>query len=72
MDSGRAFGYYMREASDAPDKPLERSIPMNIKSSFLLALCFGLVLLAAGCKKTEPEPAAAVPEFDWQIDQFST
>ncbi len=44
---------------------------MNIKSSLLLALCFGLALLAAGCKKTEPEPAAAAPEFGWQIDQFA-
>ncbi len=46
---------------------------MNIKSSLLLALCIGLVGLAAGCKKKEPEPApaAAAPEFQWQIDQFA-
>jgi len=30
-----------------------------------------LLVLAAGCKKTEPEPAAAGPEFNWQIDQFA-
>jgi dipeptidyl-peptidase-3 len=71
MDSNGAFGYHDPEASDAPDKPLERWIDMNIKSSLLLALCFGLVVLAAGCKKTEPEPAAAAPEFGWQIDQFA-
>jgi dipeptidyl-peptidase-3 len=44
---------------------------MNVKSSLLLALCFGLAVLAAGCKKTEPGPAAAAPEFNWQIDQFA-
>ncbi len=46
---------------------------MNVKSSLLLALCFGLAVLAAGCKKKEPEPqpAAAAPEFQWQIDQFA-
>jgi dipeptidyl-peptidase-3 len=44
---------------------------MNVKSSLLLALCFSLAFLAAGCKKTEPEPAAAAPEFAWQIDQFA-
>jgi dipeptidyl-peptidase-3 len=44
---------------------------MNVKRLLLLALCFGLVVLAAGCKKTGPEPAAAAPEFDWQIDQFA-
>ncbi len=44
---------------------------MNIKSSLLLALCLGLVVLAAACKKPEPEQAAAAPEFGWQIDQFA-
>jgi dipeptidyl-peptidase-3 len=46
---------------------------MNIKSSLLLALSFGLVFMVAGCKKKEPAPepaAAAAPEFQWQIDQF--
>jgi dipeptidyl-peptidase-3 len=71
MDSGRALDYHKREASDAPGKSLERSIHMNVKSTILIALCFGLVFLAAGCKKTEPEPAAAAPEFGWQIDQFA-
>ena len=71
MDSNGALDYHKPEALDAPDKPLERSIHMNIKSSLLLALCFGLAFLTVGCKKTEPEPAAAVPEFDWQIDQFA-
>ena len=44
---------------------------MNVKSTLLLALCFGLAFLAAGCKKTGPEQAAAAPEFQWQIDQFA-
>jgi len=46
---------------------------MNVRSSILLVLCFGLILLAAGCRKKEPEPpaAAAAPEFQWQIDQFA-
>jgi dipeptidyl-peptidase-3 len=47
---------------------------MNVKSSFLLALSFGLVFMVAGCKKKTPEPSAAVPpapEFAWQIDQFA-
>jgi len=47
---------------------------MNAKSSLLLFLCAGLVVLSAGCKKKAPEPAAAAPaapEFQWQIDQFA-
>ncbi len=46
---------------------------MNVRSSILFVLCFGLVLLAAGCRKKEPAPpaAAAAPEFQWQIDQFA-
>ena len=46
---------------------------MNVKSLLLLVLCFGLAVLAAGCKKKEPVPgpAAAAPEFQWQIDQFA-
>jgi len=48
---------------------------MNVKSSLILAiLCLSLVFMTAGCKKKEPAPepaAAAVPEFQWQIDQFA-
>jgi len=49
---------------------------MSLKCPFLLLLCFGIAVLAAGCRKTEPEPAAAAaapvaPEFQWQIDQFA-
>jgi dipeptidyl-peptidase-3 len=44
---------------------------MSIKSPLLLALCCGLVVLAAACKKKEPAPAAAAPEFTWQVDQFA-
>ncbi len=44
---------------------------MNVRASVLLAFCFALVLLAAGCKKKEPEPAASAAEFPWQIDQFA-
>jgi len=46
---------------------------MNVRNMLLFTLCFGLAVLAAGCKKKEPEPAAAVPspEFNWQIDQFA-
>ena len=46
---------------------------MNVKSSLWLILCIALVGLAVGCKKKEPapQPAAAAPEFPWQIDQFA-
>src|SRR5512141_518664 len=46
---------------------------MNVKSSLWLVLCIALVGLAVGCKKKEPapQPAAAAPEFPWQIDQFA-
>ena len=46
---------------------------MNIKSSLWLILCVAVVGLAVGCKKKEPapQPAAAAPEFQWQIDQFA-
>jgi dipeptidyl-peptidase III len=44
---------------------------MNIKSVFLLVLCFGVAALAFGCRKSRPEPAAAAPEFPWQIDRFA-
>jgi dipeptidyl-peptidase-3 len=46
---------------------------MNMKGSLLFVLCFGLVILVAGCKKKEPEPqpAAAATEFQWKIDQFA-
>jgi dipeptidyl-peptidase-3 len=46
---------------------------MSLKSSLLLILCFGLVSLATGCKKKspEPQPPAAVSEFQWKIDQFA-
>jgi dipeptidyl-peptidase-3 len=51
---------------------LKRKVgPMTFKSPLLLAFCCGLVFLAAGCKKDEPAPAAAAPEFAWQIDQFA-
>jgi dipeptidyl-peptidase-3 len=46
---------------------------MNVKSSFLVLLCVGLVGLAVGCRKKAPEPppAAAAAEFPWKIDQFA-
>jgi len=44
---------------------------MNNRKSLILALTFALVILAAGCKKTEPQPEAAAQDFKWQIDQFS-
>jgi dipeptidyl-peptidase-3 len=46
---------------------------MNVKSLLLLPLFLGLVFLAAGCKKKEPQPPAAEaePEFQWKIDQFA-
>ncbi|HSA97133.1 MAG TPA: dihydrofolate reductase [Acidobacteriota bacterium] len=47
---------------------------MNTKSLFVLAMvCFGLVASTAACRKKEPipGPAAAAPEFQWQIDQFA-
>ena len=44
---------------------------MNFKSPWLLVLCFAVTVLIAGCRKSEPEPAAAAPEFPWQIDQFA-
>ncbi len=44
---------------------------MNIKSVFLLVLCFGLAALASGCRKPRPEPAATAPEFAWQVDRFA-
>jgi len=44
---------------------------MNFKSPWLLVLCFAATVLIAGCRKSEPEPAAAAPEFPWQIDQFA-
>ena len=46
---------------------------MNVKSSLWLILCIALVGLAVGCKKKEPapQPAAAAPDFQWQIDQFA-
>jgi dipeptidyl-peptidase III len=47
---------------------------MSFRSLVLFTVCFGLAVMAAGCKKKEPapEPAAAAPspEFNWQIDQF--
>ena len=47
---------------------------MNFRSLVLFTVCFGLAVMAVGCKKKEPapEPAAAAssPEFNWQIDQF--
>lgn len=50
---------------------------MNItaKSSLLFVLCLAVIGLAAGCKKKELAPQAAVPaaepEFQWKIDQFA-
>jgi len=44
---------------------------MNAKSALLLLLCAGLVVASAGCKKKAPEPVAAAPDFQWQIDQFA-
>ena len=47
---------------------------MNMKRALaLVVVCVGLVFAAAGCKKKEPapEPAAAAPEFQWQIDKFA-
>jgi len=44
---------------------------MNIKKSLILAMAFALVILAAECKKSEPQPEAAAQEFKWQIDQFA-
>jgi dipeptidyl-peptidase-3 len=38
---------------------------MNNKKSFIWLLTFALVILAAGCQKTETQ------DFKWQIDQFS-
>ena len=71
MDSGRAFGYHKHEAFLRSQNDYERLIHMNVKNSLRLALCFGLVILASGCRKTEPVPAAAAPEFPWQVDQFA-
>jgi dipeptidyl-peptidase III len=44
---------------------------MNVKNLFLLILCFAVTAVVAGCRRSEPEPAAAAPEFPWQIDQFA-
>lgn len=44
---------------------------MNNKKSLILALTLALVILVAGCKKTEPQPEAAAQDFRWQIDQFA-
>ncbi len=44
---------------------------MNFKSLFLFALCLGSAVLIAGCRRSGPAPAAEVPEFPWQIDQFA-
>lgn len=44
---------------------------MNIKRWLILSLAFGLIVLAAGCKKAERQPEAAAQEFQWQVDQFA-
>lgn len=44
---------------------------MKIKRSLIWVLAFALVIVAAGCKKTEKPPEAAAQEFRWQIDQFA-
>ncbi len=44
---------------------------MNVKSPWLLILCFAVTVLVAGCRKSAPGPSAEAPEFPWQIDQFA-
>jgi dipeptidyl-peptidase III len=44
---------------------------MKIRKSFLLILALCLVVSAPACKKTKPQPEAAAPEFQWQVDQFA-
>ncbi len=40
----------------------------NVLFSIVLIMAAALV---PGCKKSEPGPAAAAPEFRWQVDQFA-
>jgi dipeptidyl-peptidase-3 len=47
---------------------------MTMRSPLLAILCIGLIGLAAGCRKKEPQPspaASAAAEFQWKIDQFA-
>jgi len=44
---------------------------MSHKRILVSLVLIAAVALIAGCKKTEPEPAAAAPEFRWQIEQFA-
>ncbi len=44
---------------------------MKIKKYYLLTLALCLVIFAPGCKKTKPQPEAAAPEFQWQVDKFA-
>ncbi|MHB8054047.1 MAG: dipeptidyl-peptidase 3 family protein, partial [Candidatus Aminicenantales bacterium] len=44
---------------------------MSGKRVLVSLVLMATVALVAGCKKSEPQPAAAAPEFRWQIDQFA-
>lgn len=44
---------------------------MSIQKSGILLFIICLMIPAAGCKKNKPQPGAAAPEFQWQIDQFA-
>jgi len=44
---------------------------MKIKKSCLLILTLCLMILAPGCKKNKPQPGAAAPKFQWQVDKFA-
>lgn len=44
---------------------------MKTKKFFFLSLAFCLVILAPACKKTKPQPEAAAPEVQWQVDKFA-
>jgi len=44
---------------------------MSRKRILVSFILMAVVVSISGCKKTEPQPAAAAPEFRWQIDQFA-
>ncbi len=44
---------------------------MSRKRILVSFVLMAVVVLILGCKKTEPQPEAAAPEFRWQIDQFA-
>ncbi len=44
---------------------------MNPKKLFVISIAFTLVILAAGCKTSGPEPQATSTDFQWQVDQFA-